>query len=252
MYQWLLADLLRPKGHQAYVQWTSNQEPWLAEFPALTPLTLRGRLRITDKRLLRLGQGFGSDFSRKELMSFCRRRLLTSASFERRLAGTTDLRAEDTVTINVRRGDYYGSENEPEFGMRIVPYIEVALAAQRERGAIKRVQIVSDDLVWCHEHLAPAFKGIESSYERRGSGAFADLGALAASSRLILANSTFSYWGAYLATARGADPADIVAPAFHQRAFGAHRPWFHDPEWTIVETLPGGWQPEPGNAKHHA
>ena len=45
---------------------------------------------------------------------------------------------------------------------------------------------------------------------------FDDLAVLACAKRLILANSTFSYWGAFIAQVLGAQLENIVAPAFHQ------------------------------------
>lgn len=70
-----------------------------------------------------------------------------------------------------------------------------------------------------------------------------DLAVLTSADALILTNSTFSYWGGHLNGAHrgGGDPA-IVAPAFHARGQSTgDRSWHLDPDWCVVEELPGGW-----------
>ena len=64
-----------------------------------------------------------------------------------------------TLTVNVRRGDYYGTVHEAEFGIRIVPYVAAALALQAARAPLGHVQVVSDDLPWCQANLAPTLDG---------------------------------------------------------------------------------------------
>ena len=242
----MLAHTLRRANPQTYVQVVPSQAPWVAEFPALAELCLPGRMHVTDRRIARLGAGFDSDFTRSDLTDFTRARLLSSPSFTDRLAAAREVVTPGTLTVNVRRGDYYGTVHEAEFGIRIVPYVAAALALQAARAPLGHVQVVSDDLPWCQANLAPTLDeaGVTSaSFTRPGTNMFDDIAALAVSRRLVLANSTFSYWGGYLATVLGTDPADVVAPYFHQRAFGQREPWFHDPAWSYVRDVPGGWQP---------
>lgn len=246
LYLWMLAHTLRRANPQTYVQVVPSQAPWVAEFPALAELCLPGRMHVTDRRIARLGAGFDSDFTRSDLTDFTRARLLSSPSFTDRLAAAREVVTPGTLTVNIRRGDYYGTVHEAEFGIRIVPYVAAALALQAARAPLGHVQVVSDDLPWCQANLAPTLDeaGVTSaSFTRPGTDMFDDIAALAVSRRLVLANSTFSYWGGYLATVLGTDPADVVAPYFHQRAFGQREPWFHDPAWSYVRDVPGGWQP---------
>lgn len=244
LYQWLLADSLRATSPETYVLGVPNQAAWTQEFPALAGLTLdRHNIRFTDRRLLWPGQRFGVDFSRDQLNQFCTQRLLASDSFLRRLNQQAELGNPSSATINIRRGDYYGTPLEAEFGMRITSYIDAALRIQESIAPINRLQIVSDDPEWCRKALERLSARYPLYFDHHRKGKFDDLAALAASNRLILANSTFSYWGAYLATVRGAEPAHVVAPFFHQVASLGRKPWFHDPEWRVVPSLPDGdWQ----------
>ncbi len=245
LYQWMLAHSRRRENPQTYVRTTENQAAWLEEFPHLRELAVRPHdMHVTDRRSLALGQAFGSDFTRDELTDFCTTRLLASTSFSRRLTHLRETVSERIVTVNVRRGDYYGTPFEPEFGMRITPFVIQALNVLSRREAVDTVQLVSDDLGWCRASLAPALiaRGVDVRATRPGKDMFDDLAALAVSRRLVLANSTFSYWGAYLATVLGTRPEDVVCPFFHQRALSSGRPRFHDPQWSVVQRIEGGWQ----------
>ena len=154
LYLWMLAHTLRRANPQTYVQVVPSQAPWVAEFPALAELCLPGRMHVTDRRIARLGAGFDSDFTRSDLTDFTRARLLSSPSFTDRLAAAREVVTPGTLTVNVRRGDYYGTVHEAEFGIRIVPYVAAALALQAARAPLGHVQVVSDDLPWCQANLA--------------------------------------------------------------------------------------------------
>ena len=155
LYLWMLAHTLRRANPQTYVQVVPSQAPWVAEFPALAELCLPGRMHVTDRRIARLGAGFDSDFTRSDLTDFTRARLLSSPSFTDRRAAAREVVTPGTLTVNVRRGDYYGTVHEAEFGIRIVPYVAAALALQAARAPLGHVQVVSDDLPWCQANLAP-------------------------------------------------------------------------------------------------
>lgn len=243
MYLWTRAAVLREDVPTTYVQYRESQQAWLAEMPALQALCA-ARLGVTDRRLVRLGNVFGQSFTREQLDRFCHDYLLTSSRFSARIERMRGQVPAGTVTINVRRGDYYGTSHEAEFGMRIVPYVLAAVAYHARRGRVDRVQVVSDDLAWCEAELSSplAAAGAQAvRFTRPGEDMFDDLAALAVSRRLVLANSTFSYWGAYLAGTLGTSPADVVAPFFHQRSTIDHKPSFHDPQWQVVTEIPGGW-----------
>lgn len=242
MYLWLLCSALREQNSETYVQHVPSQDDWLSVFPSLAELTTP-KLRLTDRASHRLGQGYGRDYSREDLSSFIRTYILSSKSFHGRLVRAARNLDESTLTINVRRGDYYGTRFEPEFGMNVAAYVQEALSLQESLGRISRIQFVSDDLAWCRSHLQDAASKHATSWKRLGPDPFDDLATLAASTRLILANSTFSYWGAYIASEIHGTAQRTVAPAFHSTQFAERIPWFHDPKWQLIHEIPGGWQP---------
>lgn len=251
LFQLMQVHCRRADNPETYLIRPPRMEAWFEEFPLLADLVIpESDRRFTDRIALTLGFGFGEDFTREQLDAFCQQTMLSSSTFQRRIDAVEEEITAATLVINVRRGDYYGTAFEPEFGMRIVPYVDEAVALQECQTAFDSIQFVSDDLAWCSHHFQHLATRYPVSFTRAGNDMIDDLATLSAARQMILGNSTFSYWGAYLAASRGALPQSIVAPGFHQRTFTerAQKPPFHDPLWTVIDEIPGGWQEESGHS----
>lgn len=159
----------------------------------------------------------GRDFLKFEIPRFLDEVLLRGSSFPHRIAQMP----QDALVVNVRRGDYYSvPEHRRRYGMDIRGYIRAAVDALPQP-LPPRVILVSDDPAWCREHLG-FLREIGPVQTLPGPhDMFQDLAQLAAARQLILANSTFSYWGGYLATCRppGERPERIIAPLFFTRQY---------------------------------
>jgi len=119
-----------------------------------------------------------------------------------------EVRAVPSVAVHVRRGDYTKKAFEKVFAL-LSPawYREAAdLVATREPHA--RWFVFSDDRAWCREHLKlpGEIRFVESDSPVSPAE---DLAVMAACRHHIVANSTFSWWGARLATGGGV----VVMPA---------------------------------------
>lgn len=245
LYQWALAASAQDAVPRLVVRHNTTQDPWIEEFPELERLsTLNHPMRFLDGRSGDLGMEYGAEWDEVSVARFAREYLFASTSFSARLDRARSTLRREALVINVRRGDYYGTCNEPEFGMRIEPYIREAVRRHEANGPISSIQFVSDDLLWCREHLAALCPDVPVYFERFGGGMFDDLALLAGARRLILANSTFSYWGGYLASASSGRAVDVVVPGFHQRSLQVSRGYrkFHMRSWECIEGLAGGWQ----------
>lgn len=219
---------------------------WLEVFPGLEPLTVKKRkVGLTDRRFISWGQSFGEDFSPDELEAFIRASLLESERMRGAIARARQHLGPSTLVVNVRRGDYYAV---PEFfnryGMNIEGYVRAAAEAATDRHTVSRIRVVSDDVPWCQlnlpslNHLAPVTFGSETQ------GPLDDLATLATADSLILANSTFSYWGAHLNNVlRQGGHNHVWAPWFHARHLHEGQAWQLDPRWNVVKDVPGGWSP---------
>ena len=114
---------------------------------------------------------------------------------------------EDYVSIHVRRGDYV--QHAGSFPPITMDYIDKAV---RKLPHIEKFIVFSDDIKWCKENIN--FDGnIEFS---EGRNELQDLSLMASCGHHIIANSTFSWWAAYL----GHNPDRIVITPSAKTWFG--------------------------------
>ena len=100
----------------------------------------------------------------------------------------------DSVSIHIRRSDYLGVAN----GSIVLDfdYYQNAIRQVRERVKKPRWVIFSDDIPWCRSQFA----FLEDAVFVAGNDnePWEDLRVMMACRHHIIANSTFSWWGAYL------------------------------------------------------
>lgn len=131
----------------------------------------------------------------------------------RKLYGT-GIEPIDMVAIHVRRGDYVN--NSFYVDLMETSYYRDAMALFPGEYFL----IFSDDIAWCKKQKI--FKNCEFSEGNE----LEDLNRMAGCKGIILANSSFSFWGAYLSNAK------VIAPSR----------WFSDgierckllPEWQTI------------------
>lgn len=240
MYLWQWAHLARLEGQRAFVLDTPVGHDWLQEFPLLPPLTLPpDDLRFLDARVLACHFCFDLDFDREQNARFCRDLVSSSPSFRSRLRHVADHLGPETVVVNVRRGDYYSDPRFTwAFGIDVVSHVRDALQIlDRDGIALDDIVIVSDDVPWCLGNLADVLPARPRIVPGR-TGAFDDLAVLSSARTLVLANSTFSYWGSYIAGSR-IPGHTAIAPSHHERldTGGTSSPMF-DPHWERTSPHP--------------
>ena len=97
---------------------------------------------------------------------------------------------DDPVALHIRRGDFLiNSVHHHNLSMQ---YYETAL---RAFGKERQIIIFSDDTDWCKQQ--PLFEGDRFLVCEAG-GPYTDLYLMSKCSDFIIANSTFSWWGAWL------------------------------------------------------
>lgn len=116
------------------------------------------------------------------------------------------------VAIHIRRGDNVqandpGTPNKHLYHpLRPIGYYENALAQAKEEGA-GSVAIFSDDIKWCQSNLVadlyfeggkPRKKEHEEGYKTEPFSDWIDLFAMSACDKMIIGNSTFAWWAAFL------------------------------------------------------
>ena len=105
----------------------------------------------------------------------------------------------ESVAVHVRRGDYLHHDC---FKVCDVGYYQRSMREMRERVPGAKFFIFSDDPDWCRAH----FKGIDvtaTDDRRHMNNPLHDLYLMSLASHHIIANSSYSWWGAWLASKPG-------------------------------------------------
>lgn len=138
--------------------------------------------------------------------------------------------APDAASVHIRRGDYVNDPETARFhGSCSLDYYRDCLQALRSRHPGLQVFVFSDDPQWVRKHF-PAHPSVEFVQPQMASPAV-DLWLMSLCRHHVLANSSFSWWGAWLATrpghklaparwftdAAGLDDRDLVPAAWERR-----------------------------------
>lgn len=110
----------------------------------------------------------------------------------------TLLNSRDSVTIHIRRGDYL---NVPNFqGICDLEYYRKAIIAAKQTIMHPIFFIFSNDMTWCRENLSDLFGDSKVFYvdNNKGKDSYRDMQLMSLGRCNILANSSFSWWAAYL------------------------------------------------------
>lgn len=112
----------------------------------------------------------------------------------------------DAVSLHVRRGDKaWRKDIKTEHGVLPLDYYLQAVRRVADRVAEPRFYVFSDDLPWARENLRLPFP-LYFVDDNVGKPDHEDLRLMSACKHHILANSTFSWWGAWLRP----DPDSVV------------------------------------------
>jgi hypothetical protein len=133
------------------------------------------------------------------------------------------------VSLHVRRGDYVGSaKGAAVHGTCDAAYYARAVAAIREKAGIEPLLFVfSDDPVWARANLKPGAEMVVLDHNT-ASAAVEDLRLMGVCRHHIIANSSFSWWGAW----RNPSPEKVVVAPLR---------WFADPGLDNPDICPTDW-----------
>lgn len=122
------------------------------------------------------------------------------------------------TALHVRRGDYLAP------GSSIPPcpasYYKHAIDLVRGEDPSTQFLVFSDDIEWCRKNLS-----VRDAHFMAGNPDWLDMTLMSRCEHHICANSTFSWWGAFLS----ADPSPIV-------------PWLTGINWPLRMIQPDGWR----------
>ncbi|NLK45149.1 MAG: alpha-1,2-fucosyltransferase [Treponema sp.] len=104
---------------------------------------------------------------------------------------------EYTASIHIRRGDYLLGMNK-NLNLCTINYYSTAVNLLQSYHTIKKIIVFSDDIPWCKKCLS--FKNIELVFAdwNNTEDSWQDMYIMSKCKHNIIANSSFSWWGAYL------------------------------------------------------
>lgn len=138
------------------------------------------------------------------------------------------MREAPSASVHVRRGDYLSKKNSGYFSSIELDYYTKAMGAIKQRLPAVRFFVFSDDPEWAARHIASCGADVVHVVHNRGSQAGNDMRLMSSADHQVIANSTFSWWGAWL----NPNPEKMVfVPS---RWFGIRGPSDHD-------LIPNGW-----------
>ncbi|HEU0080896.1 MAG TPA: alpha-1,2-fucosyltransferase [Candidatus Paceibacterota bacterium] len=118
-------------------------------------------------------------------------------------------RSAESVSVHVRRGDYaHNPQTNIVHGTLEADYYGPAIARMQEKLAAPRFFVFSDDIPWVRDNLSLPAGTIFVDWN--GKEAHEDLRLMSLCKHHIIANSTFSWWGAWLSEYPG---KVVIAPA---------------------------------------
>ena len=210
LYLWLWAYGGQADGRERRCLANDSTMPWLDVFPAARErlVVLPHEVRFRDQRVQpwRKGVDPTERYDPPHLNSYCQDILLPALALE------TD--RSERLVVNVRRGDYYSPGNMSLWGFDVATFVQAALcAAIKDGGSPSSVHVVSDDGIWCADHLG--FLNEVAPVTFADSDPLSNFRELAQARRVILANSTFSYWAGYVGDILGT--RQVIAPTFFNR-----------------------------------
>jgi hypothetical protein len=118
---------------------------------------------------------------------------------EETLALADSIQHTNAVSLHVRRGDYVSSLSANSFhGLAGLEYYRKAIALIKEKTADPFFYIFSDDAAWAEEHLAKGNSDTLVVKHNTGEDSWQDMYLMSICNHHIIANSSFSWWGAWL------------------------------------------------------
>lgn len=107
------------------------------------------------------------------------------------------MRAQPSISLHVRRGDYTHAKNRSVYALCDVDYYRDAIRAIRQRVPDARIYAFSDDPDWVDAQLRAECGPMEIVSHNVGRSGN-DMRLMSQADHHIIANSSFSWWGAWL------------------------------------------------------
>jgi hypothetical protein len=137
------------------------------------------------------------------------------------------MRTENSVSVHIRRGDYTNANVEKVMGLLPLEYYKKALSLLQKKTGSLKVYFFSDDIEFVKKNMALDYEYEFVSGEITSRN-YEDFYLMQHCKHNIIANSTFSWWSAWL---NNDDDKIVVAP----------KNWFNTTSKNSKDLLPEAW-----------
>ena len=120
-----------------------------------------------------------------------------------------EIKKTNSVSVHIRRGDYLNEANKNLFYTPSVEWYKCAMEMMEKHVDAPHYYFFSDDIAWVRENFAEMSNATFVDVNH-GADTYNDMRLMSACRHNIIANSTFSWWGAWLNT--NTDKV-VIAPA---------------------------------------
>lgn len=134
------------------------------------------------------------------------------------------IRHTNGVSIHVRMGDYV--DHPIHGGICTLDYYQQAINIIKTKLINPQFFVFSDDMNWCEVNLK--LKNAIYIKGNKGENSYRDMQLMSMCKHNIIANSSFSWWGAWL---NNSSDKIVIAPA----------KWFNDPKINARDLIPDEW-----------
>jgi hypothetical protein len=140
------------------------------------------------------------------------------------------IQSKESVMVHIRRGDYVNSPAASQYhGVLPLNYYLSAIQDIRSKKPQAHLFIFSDDLVWAQNTLASIPEKTFIEHDLCTDAVSQELQLMISCKHHIIANSTLSWWGAWL---KEYEPGSVYAP----------NQWIKDPNLNLDYLLPTQWK----------
>lgn len=238
LYFFLRAYIFEQQGQSLKILYTQHMDDLTTYFPQLKKYIItENQVKFYHKKDAsnNFYQVFNKDFSEQDLNDFIKE-YLVSSEFAKSFLSSFSEPTLNELTINIRRGDFYEKGNSSIYGYDQTGFIKHIFKNYLNDKKWFRINILSDNMQWCKDNFD--FLNEHASHLN-----FPDLNDhkiitsflwVANSKNLILSNSTFSFWAAYISNYLYKSQKSTYCPIFGSRRIENTDLYQYNPEWVMI------------------
>ena len=137
------------------------------------------------------------------------------------------IQSENSISIHIRRGDYTNAAMLEYHGVQGIEYYNQAISFIKEKIANPKFYVFSDNINWVQENLNLNEEAHLITVDESPTS-ITDFYLMSCCKHNIIANSTFSWWAAYL----NPNPDKLII---------APKRWFNKANYDTKDLIPSSW-----------